>query len=361
MLGTRPEVIKLAPFIRALRDAAWAEADVLLTGQHGAMLRPLLDHFELDPVVELGIQRQRGTLTELIASLAAKLDSYFAARRPEGIVVQGDTTSAMAAAICAFSDRLPVFHVEAGLRSFDLEQPFPEEFNRRVISIAATLHFPPAEVSLQHLLSEGIDPERCHVVGNTVIDALFWTLKKRAGRASGFGTNSFKILATCHRRESWDGGVDAVCDGLRRLIEQIPHGEILFPVHPNPVVAEVVHRLLGGHPRVRLVAPLGYPEFCYAMEDADLIISDSGGVQEEALALGKPTLVTRWKTERPEVLQWDTVRLTGPDADAIVREGTALFEDAARYAASAQAHFPFGHGDSSSRILEVLERHFARA
>jgi UDP-N-acetylglucosamine 2-epimerase (non-hydrolysing) len=354
VLGTRPEVIKLASCIHELRAADWAQVDVLLTGQHGAMLRPLLEHFGIDPVVELPVRRVRGTLAELISLLASAMDQYCFENRPDAIIVQGDTTSAMAAAICGYSDRYRVVHVEAGLRSFDLEQPFPEEFNRRVISIAAALHLAPSEESRAHLLKEGIPEDRCHVVGNTVIDALLWTIGGDQGGASPFREGTFRILATCHRRESWDGGVEAVCEGLLGLADQIPNAQILFPVHPNPTVADVVNRMLGGHPKVTLVAPLGYREFCFAMSAADLIVSDSGGVQEEALALGKPTLVTRWKTERPEVLQWNTVRLVGPDAGAIMREGTRLFHDQDYYQACAKAYFPFGHGDSGRRIATFL-------
>jgi len=352
--GTRPEMIKLAPVVRELGGAPWAAPELVLTGQHSEMMQPLLQHFGITNQQLLPIQRKRGTLSELIGEVSRGLDHLIATTKPDGVVVQGDTTSAMAAAICGYSDRFPVFHVEAGLRSFDMEQPFPEEFNRRVISLAATLHFAPTDVAQAHLVREGIPASRCHVVGNTVIDALLWTVGKSGKESSKFRPESFRILATCHRRESWDSGLDDVCRALAKISDRFKDAHILFPVHPNPRVRSTVEKLIGGEDRITLCAPMDYRDFCSAMEQADLIISDSGGVQEEALALGKPTLVTRWKTERPEVLEWDTVRLIGPDCNRIFDETVALREDKEHYAKCAIAAFPFGKGDASAKIVEII-------
>lgn len=354
--GTRPEMIKVAPLVRELVNAPWADAELLLTGQHAEVIMPLLKHFEIASHRLLPIKRERGTLSELISQVSAGLDKIIAEHKPDGIIVQGDTTSAMSAALCGYSDRIPVFHVEAGLRSFDMEQPFPEEFNRRVVSLAAALHFAPTEVSRGHLLKEGIPESRCHVVGNTVIDALLWTIEKARKRDPLFQAGSFRILATCHRRESWDSGLDNVCRALAEIVKRIPRAHVIFPVHPNPKVKETVERILGTDARATLCPPMGYEDFCAAMGEADVIISDSGGVQEEALALGKPTLVTRWKTERPEVLDWDTVRLVGPDFERIVAELMHLHDDEDHFAKCSVAGFPFGKGDSSQRIAELIRQ-----
>jgi UDP-N-acetylglucosamine 2-epimerase (non-hydrolysing) len=329
-----------------------------LTGQHARVITPLLEHYGVVANSILPIERRSGSLPELTGAIAIGFGDFIEQERPDGIIVQGDTTSAMVAAVCGFLCRIPVFHVEAGLRSNDLQHPFPEEFNRRVVSLATTKHFVPTINSRSNLLREGIHANDIFVVGNTVIDALLWTLNSISPGPSCFENPGFKILVTCHRRESWDGGIASICEAIKIISDRIPCASILFPVHPNPNVEQTVKKSLGQKDRITLCSPLDYATFCRAMKESDLIISDSGGVQEEALALGRPTLVTRDVTERPEVLNWETVRLVGTNTDKIVREALRMHEDREHYARCSIPGFPFGEGDTAERITRHLHEFF---
>lgn len=321
------------------------------------MALPMLRHFRLEPDVTLAVPRKIGNLPQLISAAAANLHKVFDDLHPDMLVVQGDTTSAMVGATCAFSAQLPVAHVEAGLRSGDFLHPFPEEFNRRVISLAATLHFCPTRRSAANLRKEGVPGKRIHIVGNSCIDALFWTLANTKPKEC-FSPDTIGILVTNHRRENWESGIAKLCRALRQLGTSIPQVEILFPVHLNPKVRGVVHRILGKTKRVKLTEPLDYATFCWAMKQARLIITDSGGIQEEALALGTPTLVTRKVTERPEVLQGGTVQIVGNDSQKIVAAAQKICTNSAVYRRLHRPRFPFGRGNTSVKIVQSLHAYF---
>lgn len=356
-LGTRPEAIKLGPVIRAARESKAFKITVCLSGQHKHMALPMLRHFKVEPDLELEVPRGVGNLAHLIGTVATRLGNLFQELRPDLLIVQGDTTSAMVGATCAFSERLPVAHVEAGLRSWDFQHPFPEEFNRRVISLGAALHLCPTRVSAANLCKEGVSPRQIKVVGNSCIDALLWTLRHSAAPKS-FTPGATGILVTGHRRENWDSGIAGLCRALKRIVAAHPRAEVLFPVHLNPKVQEIVHGLLADADRIRLVEPLDYRRFCWAMKEAKIIITDSGGVQEEALALGTPTIVTRKVTERPEVLEGGTVQLVGNSTARIVSASNKLLRDGAEYERLNRPKFPFGRGDASEKIVVALKRYF---
>lgn len=355
LMGTRPEVIKLAPLVKALASDGVLKPIVCLSGQHAQMAGQMLGHFGLKADATFRVPRQVGNLTALMAGMAGAFSKFIAKDRPDLIIVQGDTTSAMLGAISGFYERIPVAHVEAGLRSFDLEQPFPEEFNRRVISIGAALHFCPTKVSAQNLLNEGVPQRRIHVVGNTCIDALLWTLNQREP-VPVFPPGARGILVTAHRRENWDGGIASLCGVLKRIVVSYPDTEVLIPVHKNPIVQRILNDELAGLPRIRLVEPMDYRSFSWAMKKAFLIISDSGGVQEEALALGTPVLVTRNVTERPEVLVGGTVKLTGTSPLKLWADVKRLLENRAHYQKTHVARFPFGKGTAAGKITHVIRQ-----
>lgn len=317
----------------------------------------MLRHFKIKPDIVLTVPRKVGNLPQLISAAAADLSKVFHELRPDMLIVQGDTTSAMVGGVCAFSEQLPVAHIEAGLRSGDFMHPFPEEFNRRVISLAATLHFCPTRLSASNLLNEGVNRRRVHVVGNSCIDALLWTLANTR-RQECFRRDTIGILVTNHRRENWASGVAKLCHTLVRITRAIPSVEILFAVHLNPKVRSIVHEILGNAKSIKLAEPLGYGRFCWAMKQARLIITDSGGIQEEALALGTPTLVTRKVTERPEVLKGGTVQIVGNDSRKIMTAAQAICANPSLYRRLHRPRFPFGRGDTSEKILQSLRDYF---
>lgn len=328
---------------------------VWLTGQHTVMARQMLEHFRLRADKTFRVSRKPGNITRLLAEVSRELARHLGRSRPAMIVVQGDTTSAMLGAVAGFYEGIPVSHVEAGLRSFDLQQPFPEEFNRRVISIGAGLHFCPTKVSAANLLREGIDRKSIHIVGNTCIDALFWTLLRKKSRQV-FSPGRRGILVTLHRRENWGDAIAGICHVLRDIVSEFQDTEVLLPVHKNPVVAETIRRELRSLDRINLAAPMDYASFCQAMKEACLIVSDSGGVQEEALALGTPVLVTRSVTERPEVLKGGTVRLVGTSPAVLYEACVALLGNRRAYAKAHVARFPFGRGDAAKKIATTIAR-----
>lgn len=354
LVGTRPEAIKLAPVIHALHNHKFLDSRVCLSGQHKQIARQMLADFEIKPDIEFSIPRSIGNLNQLAASFIHQYDIYLRKRRPDLIVVQGDTTSAMLGALCGFYEKIPLAHIEAGLRSFNLQQPFPEELNRRIISMATTLNFCPTAISLANLKREGLASTNSYIVGNTCIDALFWTLQYQKAKAL-FRPNTRGILVTSHRRENWNEGLDELCAALRQIASRYMDVDIIYPVHPNPIVQKKVKRLLGKTKRIRLVEPLSYVTFCHTMKAATLIVTDSGGIQEEALALGKPTLVIREVTERPEVLIGGTVRLVGTRTDNIIKFMCKLLDDQIFYKESSKAYFPFGKGNAGKKIIKWIE------
>lgn len=368
VLGTRPEAIKLALVIKSFKDAiassssSRAELRVLVTAQHRGMMDQVLDLFQIRPQYDLDIMTPGQDLTDITSRVLVGLREVFHQWRPDLVLVQGDTTTALGASLAAFYEKVPVGHVEAGLRTGNILSPWPEEMNRRLISTISSLHFAPTESARQNLLREGISPNSIYVTGNTVIDALLYTVEsircssdKEAElikRFSFLDSRRQLILVTGHRRENFGDGFERVCGALMQLAGR-PDAEIVYPVHLNPNVQEPVRRILGNHPNIHLIEPLDYLPFVYLLNRAHLIITDSGGIQEEAPSFGKPVLVTRDATERPEAVIAGTAKLVGTVPEAIVAEAVRLLTDPAAYSAMSRAHNPFGDGAASSRIVDV--------
>jgi UDP-N-acetylglucosamine 2-epimerase (non-hydrolysing) len=349
----------MAPVIRELRKhPARADVRVCVTGQHREMLDQVLGLFDITPDHDLGIMRADQSLTEVTAAALTGFDAVMASERPDWVVVQGDTTTAMAAAFVAFYHRVRIAHVEAGLRSWNLAHPFPEEANRRVADSLASLHFAPTNVSRQNLLREGFDGSTVIVTGNTVIDALHWVvgLPAPADLDVLAPTNGARLLlVTAHRRESFGPAMEAICLALRDIAAR--YGDrvhVVYPVHLNPRVQEPVHRILGGLRNIALVPPLDYLRLVHLMKRAYLVLTDSGGIQEEAPGLGKPVLVLREVTERPEAVTARTARVVGTSRERVANETARLLDDPAEYARMARAINPFGDGHAAARIVAAL-------
>ena len=352
VLGTRPEAIKLAPVIQAFQAAPDFHTRVVLTGQHREMVAQVMELFDLTADRDLALMAPKQTLTHVTCAALQGLKQEFEQHRPDLVLVQGDTTTAFASALAAFYEQIPVGHVEAGLRTDNLLDPFPEEANRRLISQLALLHFAPTPVSARNLAASGVVGETI-TTGNTVIDALLLMAEKAPPfELPGLDFERQRvILATVHRRENWGGRLLDIGRGFLALLERFPDTALLLPLHRNPTVREPLQALLGDHPRVFLTEPLDYDRLVAAMRGATLLLTDSGGLQEEAPALGKPVLVLRRTTERPEAVEAGTAKLIGTDAADILREASLLLEDPAAYEAMARAHNPFGDGQASGRIL----------
>ncbi len=351
VIGTRPEAIKLAPVALAAQRDGRFEVCVVRTSQHREMLDQMVEHFELEVAEDLDIMRHDQNLAQVTTAALEGLHRSIAALRPACVVVQGDTTSTFCGALAGFYQRVPVAHVEAGLRTYDRAQPFPEEANRCLTGQLADFHFAPTPGARDNLLKEGVASERVWVTGNTAIDALQITLAKApAAEASGMR----QILMTAHRRENHGEPMAEICGALLRLCERFPALRVRFPVHLSPRVRSTVFGLLDGHPRITLEEPLGYRAFVLAMRESTLILSDSGGVQEEAPSLGKPVLVLRETTERPEACEAGCAMLVGTNADRIFTEVERLLTDEAAYRQMAQAKNPFGDGRAGERIVKVL-------
>jgi UDP-N-acetylglucosamine 2-epimerase (non-hydrolysing) len=357
VFGTRPEAIKLCPLIAALRShraAAFFETLVCVTAQHRQMLDQVLAAFAIKPDYDLDLMQPGQTLTALNARLLAGLETVFSEVRPSLAIVQGDTTTTLCGALAAFYARVPLAHVEAGLRTFDLKSPFPEEMNRVLTGRLTTLHFAATDWAAKNLLNEGVAPETVEVTGNTGIDAVLSIRGSlEEGRLSGLNQTldprKKLIVVTAHRRESFGAGFLRICQAIAELARR-DDVEIVWPVHPNPNVQSVVDATIRHQPNVTLIEPLDYLPFIDLMRRAYLLITDSGGVQEEGPSLGKPILVLREKTERPEAVHAGTVKLVGTNREAIVREATRLLDDSAEYQRMARLHNPYGDGQASMRI-----------
>jgi len=354
VLGTRPEAIKLAPVIQEFRACSALETRVVLTGQHREMVTQVMDLFQLTADQDLDLMAPRQTLTHVTCAALQGLRDDFQAFPPQLVLVQGDTTTAFAAALAAFYEQIPVGHVEAGLRTDNILDPFPEEANRRLISQVAQLHFAPTQLSQANLEASGV-VGRAMVTGNTVIDALL-RMAERAPALTDLPidwTNQRVILATVHRRENWGDRLRSIAEGMLVVLESHPDTTLLLPLHRNPTVREPLQELLGHHPRVVLTEPLDYDRLVAAMKGCTLLLTDSGGLQEEAPALGKPVLVLRRTTERPEAVDAGTARLVGTDSASIAQETARLLDDPAAYDQMARAVNPFGDGLASGRILQA--------
>lgn len=367
VMGTRPEAIKLAPVYRAFQANGLADVRVCVTAQHREMLDSVLRTFDITPDFDLDLMRPNQDLTDLTARALPALRDVYATVRPDTIVVQGDTTTAFAAALQAHYLGIPVAHVEAGLRTGNSHNPFPEEMNRRLCDTLSTHLFAPTELARDNLLHEGIDPNRIHVVGNTVIDAMLQVARgvaelpsppeidpSLATQLAVWTKNGRAVLVTGHRRESFGDGIRNISLALRDLADHNPDIEIIYPVHLNPNVAGPVNQILGDTERVHLIDPLPYRAFVWLMQRSHLVLTDSGGIQEEAPSLGRPVLVMRDTTERPEAIEAGTARLVGTNRETIVAEAQHLLDNADAYDLMARIANPYGDGKASGRIVDTL-------
>jgi UDP-N-acetylglucosamine 2-epimerase (non-hydrolysing) len=356
VVGTRPEAIKMAPVILALRREPWARVRVLATAQHREMLDQVLGLFEITPDVDLDLMQADQTLADLTARTITALDASLRQEEPDIVLAQGDTTTVLATGLACFYRRIPFGHVEAGLRTGDLANPFPEEMNRTVASRLARVHFAPTAAAGDNLRREGISDAAIHVTGNTVIDALFQVAQRDVPVGPELDPAKRLILVTAHRRESFGPPLREAFAALRALADRNHDIQVLYPVHPNPNVSGPAREILDGHPRILLCDPLEYAPFVSAMKRSHLVITDSGGVQEEAPALGKPVLVLRDETERPEAVAEGVVKLVGTSADRILAEAQRLLDDPRAYAAMARGVSPYGDGHAAGRIVAVLRQ-----
>lgn len=357
--GTRPEAIKLAPVAEMLLSSKQFNTLICATGQHKEMLQQVIDFFKIPVHFSLDVMEPDQQLAGLTAKLLVKINEVLATEKPDMIIVQGDTTTTLAASLAAFYNKIKVLHVEAGLRTWNKFSPFPEEINRVITGRLTDFHYPPTEQARKNLLAEGVSVDKMVVTGNTGIDALFLGLKKIGSsvppgiNALGLQDAKDYVLVTMHRRENFGEGVKNVCNAIRRIADtaQVP---VIYPVHLNPNVKDVVSDILGGHSLIRLIPPCAYPEFLWLMNNARIILTDSGGVQEEAPSLGKPVLLLRDTTERPEALEAGTVLKTGSDPDRIFTEAMKLLTDQAAYDAMSMRSNPYGDGHAAQRILESM-------
>ena len=359
IFGTRPEAVKMAPVVERLAATPGVESSVCVTAQHRQMLDQVLDLFDIQPDYDLDIMRPDQALSDLTAALFTGLDPVLQDAQPDWVLIQGDTTTVMVAALLAYYHRIRVGHVEAGLRTGDKWQPFPEEVNRRIAGAIADLHFAPTPQARENLLREGVPSERVVVTGNPVIDAL-QTIAARpyefeSGPLAGIPWNRRVILVTAHRRENFGQPLADIFSAIRRIAENYAEQvHFVYPVHLNPNVHRPAHRALGGIPNITLLDPLDYLPMVHLMKRAYLVLTDSGGIQEEAPAFGVPVLVMRRLTERPEAVNAGTAHLVGTDPERIVVEASRLLDDEGAYAAMARAINPFGDGHASERIVQAL-------
>jgi UDP-N-acetylglucosamine 2-epimerase (non-hydrolysing) len=347
----------MAPLTLALRRDPAFEARLLASGQHADMLIQALAHFGVEPDANLSVMRERQTLDHITVAVLEGVGDWLDANPQDLLLVHGDTTTALAAALAGFYRKTPVGHVEAGLRSHDMSRPFPEEANRALTDRLASFHFAPTPLAAENLQAEGIGGKGVFVTGNTVIDALFWTLA-RADKSERLEEGAPLVLLTAHRRESWGKPLEEICAAVRDLLERHVGLHFLIPLHKNPQVRDTITKALGGRPRVAFTEPLDYPDFVAAMNRSVFIMSDSGGVQEEASALKKPLLILREVSERPEALDLGTGVLVGANRGRIEREANRLLEDAAYRGSFAERTCPFGDGNATARIVAIIKNHF---
>ena len=362
VFGTRPEAIKMFPVVHALQRRQGVDTRVIVTAQHRGLLDQVLEIAGIVPDIDLDVMVPNQTLDGLTAKLIVELGKAFDAEKPDRVVVHGDTLTTMVASLAAYYRKIPVAHVEAGLRSGDIHHPWPEEVNRRVVACIADMNFAPTQAAADALMKESRDPASIHVTGNTVIDALLATrdrVREAPAMARGLDDLAARfagrriVAVTTHRRENFGGGMESIARAIADIAAR-PDVAVIFPVHPNPNVRPVMDSVLGDLPNVAMIEPLDYPHFVRLLDISHLVLTDSGGVQEEAPSLGKPVLVMRETTERPEGVDAGTARLVGADRERIVREVLALLDDDAAYQAMARAHNPFGDGGAAERIAAVI-------
>ncbi len=362
VLGTRPEVMKLAPVVLELRKyPAQFRTTLVSTGQHRDLVPQYLRLFGLTPDDDLQVMKRRQSLADITSRTVARLEARLKEHRPEVVVVQGDTTAVLAASLTAFYHKIPVAHVEAGLRSHDRYDPFPEEMNRRLVSPLAEINLAPTPWARQNLLAEGVDPASIYVTGNTTVDALLYAAKQPLAEPAvpeAWLQGRRLILVTAHRRENWETGIREICGALGELARRFPDVAVIYAMHPNPLIREIANEVLAGVDRVHLIDPLDYVALVDLMKRCYLILTDSGGIQEEAPSLGKPILVMRKTTERPEGVEAGCAKLVGAQREDIVREASVLLTDREHYRQMAHRANPYGDGKASERIRKALAYHF---
>jgi UDP-N-acetylglucosamine 2-epimerase (non-hydrolysing) len=362
VFGTRPEAIKMAPVVFELQKRPEFRPVLIATSQHRQMLDQVLQIFNIQPDIDLDLMQPNQTLSGITCRVLQATDTLLQTTPLDCLMVQGDTTTAFAAALAAFYRRIPVAHVEAGLRTGDIQNPYPEEVNRRLAAVVTDLHFAPTAIARENLLAEGVSQERIVVTGNTVVDAVHTLMNLGAMNQplpDGIPNDGSKIvLVTSHRRESWGADLENICAALRTLVFRFPDVRVVYPVHLNPNVRDTVQECLGGVDRVHLLPPMDYFTFSSLLRSSYLVLTDSGGVQEEAPAHGKPVLVLRKVTERPEASMMGLSVIVGTSREAIVHEASKLLKDAAAYRAMAQGQNPYGDGRAAERIVEALSRWF---
>jgi len=358
-IGTRPELIKMAPVIKAFQKSPTCRCRILLTAQHRALVDQTLSFFNIRPDIDLNIMKQNQALPELMARLLTQLDAALASESPDIVLAQGDTTTVFATALASFYRSIPIAHVEAGLRTHNLRAPFPEEAHRLFIGRLSALHFAPTASARGNLLREAVHPDTIHVVGNPVIDALYFAVQRQSPLQLPLDPAKRMILVTAHRRESFGQPLRRICQAIAELTDQFPEVEFIWPLHPNPSVKPVVESLLGRNPRVHLCPPLGYGQFVTAMSRSHLILTDSGGLQEEAPALGKPVLVMRDNSERPEAIWAGVAKLVGTQTQTIVSQVAHLLQDQQAYSAMSKGGSPYGDGKAADRIVQIVTDYLA--
>lgn len=356
VFGTRPEAIKMCPLVRILKERPNIEVSVCITGQHRYMLDQVLEAFDVVPDYDLQIMRERQTLFDITSLALMGMKDVIEKERPTVVLVHGDTTTSFAAALAAFYLEVPVGHVEAGLRTYNLASPFPEEFNRQVVDLVTKYYFAPTKQSCDNLIREGKNPSRIYITGNTGIDALRTTVRDDYDHPElEWAKGSRLVLVTAHRRENLGEPMHHMFRAIRRLLDKLPDVKVIYPVHLNPVVRSIANEELGGYDRIHLIEPLDVLDFHNLLARAELVLTDSGGIQEEAPGLGKPVLVMRDTTERPEGIEAGTLRLVGTDEDNIFNAAYELLTNAEEYQKMSVATNPYGDGFSSQRIANIIE------
>ena len=373
VFGTRPEAIKMAPLCHALeKNSDFFNTTICVTGQHREMLDQVLNIFSISPHVDLSIMKKGQDLTDITSSILLKMRDVISQYKPDLILVHGDTTTTIATSMAAFYAKIQVAHIEAGLRTYDMSAPFPEEFNRQITSKISNWHFAPTKLSKMNLINEGVKNESIEITGNTVIDALFWVIERlehdsdRKNSVVAFISNKLNfdwinskyILITGHRRENFGKGFISICEAISNLAAKYKDINFVYPVHLNPNVQDPVNLLLSKHTNIYLIEPLEYEPFLYLLKHSYLVLTDSGGIQEEAPSLGKPVLVMRDVTERPEAVEAGTVKLVGANKDKIIKEVSELIDNTEKYKNMSLAHNPYGDGKASEKIVNFLKKVF---
>ncbi|WP_291648599.1 UDP-N-acetylglucosamine 2-epimerase (non-hydrolyzing) [Clostridium sp.] len=363
IFGTRPEAIKMAPLVKELEKREGIDSKVCVTAQHREMLDQVLDYFDIEPDFDLNIMKSKQTLTGITNRVLEGLEEIFLQEKPDMVLVHGDTTTTFSGALAAFYQQIKVGHVEAGLRTFDKYFPFPEEMNRKLTGALTDLHFAPTKSSKSNLLREGVNEADIYITGNTVIDAMLHTVKEDYIFENDILNkidfkNKKVIMITAHRRENWGEGIENICESLNKIVDENEDVELIYLVHLNPVVKDVVYNKLGNKDRVHLLPPLDTQETHNLMSKCFMVMTDSGGLQEEAPHLGKPVLVLRDVTERPEAVEYGTVKLVGTDIDKIVLEANNLINNKDAYIKMSKAANPYGDGLASKRIADIIENYF---